>query len=45
MSRKATITIMLVPESQTTNQKQIKKEIKKTLECAWLMKIQKIRIE
>ncbi len=45
MTKKATLTIELVPESQPINNQQIKKEITKTLTCDWLLKIQNIKIE
>ncbi|MGD6853262.1 MAG: hypothetical protein ACQCN6_14485 [Candidatus Bathyarchaeia archaeon] len=45
MSKKATLKIQLVPESQTISNKQIKKEIEKSLTCAWLLKIQNVTIE
>jgi translation elongation factor EF-1beta len=44
-AKQATLKIQLVPESQAINNEQIKKEIKKTLACAWLLKIQNIVID
>jgi translation elongation factor EF-1beta len=44
-NKKVTLKIELVPESQTINNKQIKKEIRKSLTCDWLLKIQNIEIE
>jgi translation elongation factor EF-1beta len=43
--KKATLTIQLVPESQTINNERIKKEVAKSLTCDWLLKIQNITIE
>lgn len=45
MTKKATITIQLVPESQTQSNEKVKREIAKSLECDWLLKIQNIKIE
>jgi translation elongation factor EF-1beta len=43
-NKNATLKIQLVPESQTVNDVQLKKEIKKSLDCDWLLKIQNIEI-
>ncbi len=44
LTRKATITIQLVPESQTVNSERVKREIAKSLACDWLLKIQNVTI-
>ena len=44
-TKQATLKIQLVPESQTINNEQIKKEIRKSLTCDWLLKIQNIEID
>ncbi len=44
-NKKATLKIQLVPESQTVTNEQLKKEITKSLECDWLLKIQNIEID
>jgi hypothetical protein len=45
MSKKATIIISLVPESENTSNKQIEREIKESLKCDWLAKVKKVKIE
>ena len=44
-NKKVNLKIQLVPESQTVKNEQLKKEITKSLECDWLLKIQNIEIE
>jgi hypothetical protein len=44
MNKKATIIIELVPEAKETPNKQIEKEITKSLECDWLQKTQKVTV-
>jgi translation elongation factor EF-1beta len=43
--QKATLKIELIPESQTINNKQIKQQIRNSLNCDWLLKIQNIEID
>jgi translation elongation factor EF-1beta len=44
-NKKATLKIQLVPESQTINNQQIKQQIRNSLTCDWLLKIQNIEID
>jgi translation elongation factor EF-1beta len=41
MTKKATIIIQLVPESEDVNNEQIEKEIKESLQCDWLAEIER----
>jgi hypothetical protein len=41
-NKKATLKIQLVSESHTVSDEQLKKEITKSLNCDWLLKIQNI---
>jgi hypothetical protein len=41
---KANITIVLVPEALSKNKRRIEREIARSLQCDWLLKIEKVTI-
>jgi hypothetical protein len=45
MPKKATITVLLVPESKDVSDKQLEKDIKKSLECGWLAQVEAVKVE
>lgn len=44
MAKKAVITIELVPEAETIEPLDLKKQIKKSLQSDWLLKVLKVEI-
>jgi translation elongation factor EF-1beta len=45
MPKKAIITVLLVPESKDVSDKQLEKDIKKSLECGWLAQVEEVKVE
>lgn len=41
---KANITIVLVPEALSKNKKCVEREIARSLQCDWLLKVEKVTI-
>jgi hypothetical protein len=44
MGKKAIVEIWLVPESRITDDEQLEKQIKETLQCSWLLQVEKVTI-
>ena len=45
MTGKATIEILLVPESENVDTDRLEKEITKSLRCDWLAEVEKVTIK
>ncbi len=45
MTRKATIVVSLVSESENIDSEQIEKEIMESLKCDWLAEVKKVKIK
>jgi translation elongation factor EF-1beta len=45
MTKKAIITVSLVPEASEVSNSQLREDIKKTLRCDWLAEIESIKVK
>jgi translation elongation factor EF-1beta len=45
MTKKAIITISLIPEASEVSNSQLREDIKKTLQCDWLAEIEAIKVK
>jgi translation elongation factor EF-1beta len=45
MTKKAIITISLVPQASEVSNSQLKEDIKKTLQCDWLAEIEGVKVK
>ena len=45
MTKKAIITVSLVPEASEVSNSQLREDIKKTLQCDWLAEIEGVKVK